>query len=410
MNVQRPESELMNISKASGRAFQSTSDYIRNPTSKALRQKARVAARNLLLELDDGDDTFFMVQELVTVAHAIFFLMSINALDPIPTSGSISAADLAARVNCSTPLITRMMRMLVCSGFFKETEQDTYAHNRQSLSLVDSGNAALHQVMKDDIFTKSWPALPEYFSARQMEEPNDPKHHPLGVAIGMDGRDWHEVLARTPALMTRIHTAFTGKWSVAPATGLYPFENLVRASEECAATGRVFMVDVGGAFGDTQKEIRLAHPELKGKVITQDQEKVIAIIPAGHLPSELGIEPMSHDFWTPQPVKNAKIYYFRRVLHDWPDEYASKILRHQADVMAEDSVLLVAEMVVPDRVQREDTWVYQLDLSMFMFSGKERSAADFAKLFESAGLELVKIWPSADGSTQAVIEGRKKRV
>lgn len=98
----------------------------------------------------------------------------------------------------------------------------------------------------------------------------------------------------------------------------------------------------------------------------------------------------------------------RRVLHDWPDTYCAKILQNQADAMAEDSILLIADMVVPDKVQRDDTYVYWMDLTMFMFAGKERSAADWRKLFEGSGLELVKIWEAAMG-TQCVIEGRKKR-
>ena len=91
-----------------------------------------------------------------------------------------------------------------------------------------------------------------------------------------------------------------------------------------------------------------------------------------------------------------------------PDAQCITILRRLADAMAEDSILLVAEMLVPERVQREDTYVYTLDLVMFMFAGRERSAVDWKKLFDESGLELIKIWPSEVGSF-AMMEGRKKR-
>lgn len=38
-----------------------------------------------------------------------------------------------------------------------------------------------------------------------------------------------------------------------------------------------------------------------------------------------GVEMMAHDFFTPQPVQNAKYYYLRTVLHDWADDKAVPI-------------------------------------------------------------------------------------
>lgn len=96
-------------------------------------------------------------------------------------------------------------------------------------------------------------------------------------------------------------------------------------------------------------------------------------------------------------------------MHDWPDVECSKILRNQADAMGPDSIILVAEAVIPERVQCEDTYCYMMDLTMFNFGGKERSRVDWENLFEMSGLELVKIWQASTGS-QGVIEGRKKRL
>lgn len=96
-------------------------------------------------------------------------------------------------------------------------------------------------------------------------------------------------------------------------------------------------------------------------------------------------------------------------MHDWNDEDCAKILVHLADAMDTESVLLISEIVVPDRVQTEDTYVYWMDLTMLMFAGKERSAKDWHQLLDMSGLELVKIWESTIG-TQCVVEGRKKRV
>lgn len=75
--------------------------------------------------------------------------------------------------------------------------------------------------------------------------------------------------------------------------------------------------------------------------------------------------------------------------------------------MAPDSKLLIADVLIPDRVQKEELYCYWLDLAMLTFAGKERSEADWRALFESVGLKLVKVW-RAEVGTQAVMEGRLK--
>lgn len=37
---------------------------------------------------------------------------------------------------------------------------------------------------------------------------------------------------------------------------------------------------------------------------------------------------MPHDLFDEQPVKNADIYYFRNVFHNWPDQQCHDILRN----------------------------------------------------------------------------------
>ena len=52
------------------------------------------------------------------------------------------------------------------------------------------------------------------------------------------------------------------------------------------------------------------YPELAGRVVLEDQPSVLA----GAL-STKGVEKVGLDFFKEQPVKNARIYYIRNVLH-----------------------------------------------------------------------------------------------
>ncbi|MCJ1455699.1 hypothetical protein MMC28_006055 [Mycoblastus sanguinarius] len=100
---------------------------------------------------------------------------------------------------------------------------------------------------------------------------------------------------------------------------------------------------------------------------------------------------MTHDFFKPQPVKGAKAYYLRMVLHDWPDKQARKILESIRGSMTKESILLINENVISE--SNVPLYSAEMDLSMMaMFSALDRTRAQFKDLLESSGFELVHVW------------------
>ena len=68
---------------------------------------------------------------------------------------------------------------------------------------------------------------------------------------------------------------------------------------------------------------------------------------------------MQHDFFKPQPVKNADAYFFRLIFHDWPDQECIKILRNHVPAMKKGASILVCDLLLPEpntvptRVEKE---------------------------------------------------------
>ncbi|KAJ5988458.1 hypothetical protein N7481_003668 [Penicillium waksmanii] len=64
------------------------------------------------------------------------------------------------------------------------------------------------------------------------------------------------------------------------------------------------------------------------------------------LPSE--IETQVCNSFEEHPVKGAKAYYLRTVLHDWPDKQAVEILSRLREAMGPGSLLLIHEKAMPE--------------------------------------------------------------
>lgn len=111
--------------------------------------------------------------------------------------------------------------------------------------------------------------------------------------------------------------------------------------------------------------------------------------------------------FNPQPVKGAKVYYMRIVLHDWPEKQAQQILTNIAAAMTADSLLLIHDSIVQDTMP--NPMVSVMDLAMLAcFSSLERDESQWRSLIEAAGLKLNKIYfPTVPGEGNAVLECTK---
>lgn len=92
------------------------------------------------------------------------------------------------------------------------------------------------------------------------------------------------------------------------------------------------------------------------------------------------------------------------ILHDWPDDVCTRILKRIAEAMKPGySKILINENVIPVRNAYWETTA--LDTVMLAtFSSKERTEDDWYNLVEKlAGLKIVKIWEGGRG-VESLIE------
>ena len=156
-------------------------------------------------------------------------------------------------------------------------------------------------------------------------------------------------------------------------------------------------VDIGGGIGHQCAELKAKYPQLQGRVILHELPHCIE-----KALSTPGIENMVHDCFKSEPVKGAKYYHLRGVLHDFPDDKCRVILRNIIPAMSKDSAILIEEMVLP--VSGVHWQATQVDLTMMCaLAAVERTEEHWRALLDSVGLKIDKIFVHKPSVHESVI-------
>lgn len=144
------------------------------------------------------------------------------------------------------------------------------------------------------------------------------------------------------------------------------------------------VADVGGGTGALLAAVLAAHPGVRGVLV--DQEHVVA--GAAPLLADVAdrVEVVAGDFFAAVP-RGADAYLLRRILHDWTDADADRILRRLHEAMAPGARLVVVDAVVgPPGTDPHSTF---LDLMMLVSAGgRERTEPEWRSLLAAAGFRL----------------------
>jgi predicted O-methyltransferase YrrM len=107
-------------------------------------------------------------------------------------------------------------------------------------------------------------------------------------------------------------------------------------------------VDVGGSLGASAITVAQHIPSVK--CIIQDRPEIISRANAA-IPDSLTdrVTIMGHNFFDEQPIKNADIYHFRRVFHNWSDKYCIKILQALVPALKPGARVIVSDIMIPRR-------------------------------------------------------------
>ncbi|KAK4907421.1 hypothetical protein LTR49_023567 [Elasticomyces elasticus] len=367
---------------------------------KELRKNVCALAKELWLELEESGD---LVDRIIygTQENAILRLgldLGIYKL-LAENKRALDSRTIAMQTGANLVLVERVMRNLAGLGHVEERGENAFAANKFTRAFnSDKGITGLK--FSYDFAAPAWNQIPGFLKARGYRNPTDPMDTPLQRAFQPKEHFFplmvqQNVLADFQGLMSSYRTDRAEFLDVFPAE-----QHLIEGFQVSETGHEVLMVDIGGGRGHELLRVAEKFPATKGRLILQDLPDVIEQA----LQSDR-IELMAYDFFTPQPVKGARAYYYRMIFHDWPDTKCADILNSVASAMEPGySKLIINDIVLPN--QGASRFAVQSDMNMLaLLASMERSDTQWHRLLASAGFEDIKIWP---GTPESVIEAKLK--
>ncbi|MDE1853744.1 MAG: methyltransferase [Thaumarchaeota archaeon] len=299
--------------------------------------------------------------------QALYVVAKLGVADHL-VGGPLGAIDLAKKLGVKPRPLFRVMRALASQGVFTQDRSDRFGLAPIGRLLLSDSPESL-RYMAISTGEETYKAAGELLhTVRTGETAFD---HIYGKGH-FDYLAEHEEESRT--------------------FNLFMTQSLRRFGSPLAAydfKGRSTVVDVGGGRGTLLAQVLRANPRLKG---------VLFDLPHGvaEAPQCLEAEGVAGrcrivkgDFFRSVP-EGGDVYVLSRILHDWPDEKAAKILANCRKAIKDGGVLVIREAVVP--TGDAPAFSKQVDLTMlYLLGGMERTEEEWRKLLRSSRFELKRI-------------------
>ena len=308
--------------------------------------------------------------EIIT-ARALQVAAELKIADLL-AAGPCSVEDLAEQIGSEAGALHRMMRLLASRGLFREVDPGVFELTEKGGPLRSD-----HPLSVRSVLTLTGVVAPVVM---------DGVHHSLrtGEATfpAVTGQDIYDHMVHHPEQGRLFDEAMQELTRVVTPAVLdaYDFSEASR------------IIDVGGGSGALLSAILHHEPEANGIVFDTPRAADLARerIRQQGLADRCSV--MGGDFFGEIPA-GGDLYLLKWVLHNWPDEQATDILRGCRRAMDGDAKLLIIESILPP----DDSFHpgKAMDLSMLvLLGGCERTEAEFTALLARADLKVEQVIPT----------------
>ncbi len=319
-------------------------------------------------------------------SQALFVATNLGLMDCLK-DGARDCHSLADETGMHAPSLNRLMRALAAFGIFREVEPGHFALTEAGEMLRSDAPHSLAPLVK------MWSAENFWGSFERLGDCVATGRNAFDLAYGLkDGFSFYQAHPQDAAVVTAAMTTISRTTGPAIAAA-YDF------------SGIKTMVDVAGGQGRVLASILERNPDLQAKLLELPRVAAQAGAPLRDAGVAENCEIIAGDMFVSVPA-GADLYLICNVIHDWDDDHAVRILKVCRQAMDAQAKLLIADRVMPDRVEAGPAHqaLTMIDLIMLVRTagGRERTREDFEALLDAAGLRLTGTIPTA--APQSLVE------
>lgn len=315
------------------------------------------------------------------VGQAIYAVAKLGVFDQL-SEGPLDAAELAQRVDAEPDALYRFCRAVASLDLLEELEGRRFGLTDGGRLLLDDDPSGLRHfaIVNGEESFRAWADVAYTLRTGQPA---------FEQVFGMQHFDY---LGQNPEASASFN-AMAGR-GTSPAV-----------LADCDLEHADVIVDVGGSSGANIATLLRRYPRAAG--VLQDLPQAVADAPA--LLQAEGVadrcDVIGQSFFD-SVATGGDVYTLCRVLHDWSDTDARRILAKVREAMKPDARVIVVDQVIPDGPGFHPGKLADLQM-LVILGGKERTLAEVKALLETSGFRVTQVHrpgtgPRAETAVEAV--------
>ena len=323
---------------------------------------AETVARNKIMEI-----TFSH-----TVARALHVTAELKIADHLE-SGPKTIQELALLTKTNEKALYRMLRVLVTHGIFDYSVDKKFKLNETSQLLKSNHPKSMRKAVAKELEIRRWNSVGHLLDSVNSGEPAFEEIY---------SQKFYEFLEEDSNAKKRFDEGMS-------AYSTYEDAEVAKAFD---FSKYKTIVDVGGNQGSLSAEILKKHPLVQVTLF----DLLNTIKDPKYLNNDQTLENryklVSGSFFESVP-EGGDLYVLKRVIHNWDDDDAVKILKNCAHQLKSDGRILIVDMVEEPLLNTTKPSPFiDADISnLTLGKGIERTKEDFEEILKRSGLRLVAI-------------------
>ncbi|KAJ5318241.1 O-methyltransferase family 2 [Penicillium atrosanguineum] len=271
---------------------------------------------------------------VMTMFGVTQFICNFDIAPRVPLTGDVSYESLSKTVNVSASVLRQVLRAGMPYHMFYEPRPGYVAHTATTKVMAREPLITDWTRLSTDVLLPAGAGLTEALT----KEPaaNDPAKTGFMFTKGGGESGMFMYLEKHPELARQ----FAGVMGAFQKDDAYAPRHLLNSWSDNLQTGK--LVDLGGSLGAVAFALADEFPKLE--IVVQD---LPGVLEGAEVRTGKNVSFMPHDFFNEQPVKDADVYMFRWVLHNWPDLHVQRILKALIPSLKPGAKIIIFDEIMP---------------------------------------------------------------